>query len=223
MSEQAQGKIYAAMAGIMKDVPAIGKDSKNQSQGFNFRSIDTIYAELHGLLVRHGVITVPVGVETKTDERTNKSGTQMRFTSGIFKWRFYADDGSFIEASMVGEGCDSGDKSCSKAASIAHKYLFLQTFAIPTEEIKDPDYESHQLAKQPNFTGPNHEALYEDFLSKFINPDHFLEAMKFKGELPKQANNFWAMSDATAAKFIGRIQEIEEAITEYNNHKPNQK
>lgn len=34
------GKIYAAMAAIMKETDAIGKDQKNQAQKFNYRGID---------------------------------------------------------------------------------------------------------------------------------------------------------------------------------------
>lgn len=224
MSEQQTGKIYAALASIMREVPAIGKDSRNQAQGFNFRSIDTIYAELHHLFVKHNVVCVPVGAVSKIDERIKQDGKGTRFASIVFTWHLMADDGSYKEMSMIGEGADSMDKACSKAASIAHKYALLHMFLIPTEDMKDPDYDSPDIGqpeKQPEFTGPNHEALYGEFLEKFINPDHFLEAMKFKGELPKQAKNFWAMSDATAAKFVGRIKDIEEAIKEYTNHQPN--
>lgn len=209
------GKIYGALADIMREVPAIGKDSRNQAQGFNFRSIDTIYAELHHLFVKHNVVCVPVNAVAKIDERVKQDGKGTRFASIVFTWHLMADDGSYKEMSMIGEGSDSNDKACSKAASIAHKYALLHLFLIPTEDMKDPDYDSPDIGhpkKEPTHTGPNHEKLYHAFCDRFINPDDFLSAMKAKGELPPQATNFWAMSDATAKKFVDRIEEIEQAI-----------
>ena len=38
---------------------------------------------------------------------------------------------------------DSGDKATNKAMAIAFKYACFQVFCIPTEEMKDPDAESH--------------------------------------------------------------------------------
>jgi hypothetical protein len=48
---------------------------------------------------------------------------------------------------------DSGDKASNKAMSVAMKYAMFQMFMIPTEEMVDPDGESHDVtsgAKQPN-------------------------------------------------------------------------
>ena len=46
---------------------------------------------------------------------------------------------------MVGEAMDSGDKGMNKAYSIALKYALFQAFLIPTEELKDPDSETHNI------------------------------------------------------------------------------
>ena len=40
---------------------------------------------------------------------------------------------------------DSGDKASNKAMAIAHKYALLQLLAIPTEDAKDPDAETHHV------------------------------------------------------------------------------
>jgi ribosomal 50S subunit-associated protein YjgA (DUF615 family) len=40
---------------------------------------------------------------------------------------------------------DSGDKASNKAMAVGHKYALLQLFAIPTEEQKDPEYDSHDV------------------------------------------------------------------------------
>ena len=46
-------------------------------------------------------------------------------------YRFYADDESFVEASVIGEAMDTGDKATNKAMSVAYKYsMYQQMMAI---------------------------------------------------------------------------------------------
>lgn len=46
-------QIYKAMAAVMADMEAIGKDARNQQQGFNYRGIDSVYNTLHPILAKH--------------------------------------------------------------------------------------------------------------------------------------------------------------------------
>jgi len=92
-----------------------------------------------------------------TDERATKTGGCLRFTVTKVTYRFMADDGSSVDCAMIGEGMDSGDKSASKSVAIAHKYALLQTFLIPTQELKDPDYDSHDVQPKTSTTDPNLE------------------------------------------------------------------
>ena len=133
------------MAAVMQGITHIGKDSKNQSQGFSFRGIDTVYNELHNLFAKHGIITMPVAGVPVVEERTNSKGTVLRFVQIPMTYNFIADDGSFVSSTVIGEGMDSGDKATNKAMAIAHKYALIQTFMIPTEDMKDPDSESHEV------------------------------------------------------------------------------
>lgn len=135
------GLIFKKLALVMHDVGAIGKDSRNQAQGFNYRGIDEIYNTLHEILIRHGVFTVPEVLSAVREERTTAKGTALVYSILTIKYRFYAEDGSFFEATVVGEGMDSGDKASNKAMSVAHKYCFIQVLSIPTREEKDPDSE----------------------------------------------------------------------------------
>jgi len=147
--------IHTAMVAIMRDITAIGKDSKNAAQGFKFRGIDAVYNELHNLLAKHGVITLPQAGTPVVEERTNSKGTTLRFVTIPMTYQFVAEDGSSITCQVIGEGMDSGDKATNKAMAIAHKYALLQTFLIPTEEQKDPDYETHEVApRKPSIAKP---------------------------------------------------------------------
>lgn len=143
--------IHKKMVAIMSEIGSIGKDQTNQAQRFNYRGIDDVYNALHSIMAKHGVFSVPSVVEKSREERVNKNGTVLAFTTITMKYTFYAEDGSSVECIVEGEGMDSGDKSSNKAMAVAHKYALLQCFCIPTAEQKDPDAESYEVtAKQPD-------------------------------------------------------------------------
>ena len=62
------------------------------------------------------------------------------------RYTFYTDDGSSVQAVVIGEAMDRSDKSTNKAMSAAFKYACFQTFCIPTEEMKDSEEESLEPA-----------------------------------------------------------------------------
>jgi len=146
------GMIYKAMCGAMSDISAIGKDRTNATQGFKFRGIDDVYNELHDILSKHKIFTLPEVIDERTEERTTRNGGGLIYRILTMQYTFYAEDGSSVSCKVTGEGMDSGDKAANKAMSIAHKYALFQTFLIPTEDEKDPDAQSHEVA--PKTTEP---------------------------------------------------------------------
>lgn len=141
-------KIYGAIAGVMQDIGAVGKNKKNQQQGFLFRGIDDVMNAISPALIKHKVFIVPEILEQIREERQTKSGGNLIYSICKIQFTFFTEDGSFIQATTIGEGMDSGDKATNKAMSIAYKYACFQVFNIPTEEMKetDPDKESHDTA-----------------------------------------------------------------------------
>ena len=138
--------IYKKIIEVMADINAIGKDRRNQQQGFQFRGIDDVMNELHGSLAKCGVFVLPTVLEeTRTTGKT-KSGGDMFYTRLKINFGFYAEDGSHVDAVVIGEAMDTGDKASNKALSIGLKYAMLQVFCIPTEDDKDPDAVSPQPA-----------------------------------------------------------------------------
>lgn len=136
MSEQ---KIYQTITNVMSRISAVGKDRKNQQQNFMYRGVDDVMNELHPILAECRLFIVPEVVSDERTERPSKSGGVLFCSRQTIKFTFYADDGSFVSAVVIGEGMDSGDKASNKALSIAYKYACLQVFCIPTEDEKDPD------------------------------------------------------------------------------------
>lgn len=138
--------IYKKIIEVMADINAIGKDRRNQQQGFQFRGIDDVMNELHSSLAKCGVFVLPkVLEETRTTGKTARGG-DMFYTRLKINFGFYAEDGSHVDAVVIGEAMDTGDKASNKALSIGLKYAMLQVFCIPTEDDKDPDAVSPQPA-----------------------------------------------------------------------------
>lgn len=142
-------KIYKQITAVMNDLEAITKNRKNQSQGWTFRGIDDVYNAMHPLLAKHGVFTVPEVLEERTEEKTTRNGGLSIYRILKIKYHFFAEDGSNVAATVIGEGMDPGDKASNKAMAVAHKYALMQVFAIPTEEAKDPDFDHHDLVPRP--------------------------------------------------------------------------
>lgn len=137
--------IYESISAVMKDVGAIGKNTKNTQQGFMFRGIDAVMNALQPALIKNHIFVVPEVLEQTREERTSKEGKTLIYSICRVKYTFFAEDGTSISAVVIGEGMDTGDKATNKAMSIAFKYACFQVFCIPTEEMKDPDAECHEV------------------------------------------------------------------------------
>ena len=140
MVDRPKPMIYSKMIAIMKDVEAIDKDKLNKEGGnFKYRGIDDVYNELHQLMAKHGVISVPTLVKSHWTERKTSTGKIMFHATCVYKYTFYAEDGSHLTAEVETEGQDTADKLTGKALSYAHKPVLLQVFMIPTKDLTDPD------------------------------------------------------------------------------------
>ena len=137
--------IYESIAAVMNDIGAVGKNSKNTSQGFMFRGIDAVMNALQPALIKNHIFVVPEVLEQTREERVNAKGNTLIYSICKIKYNFYAQDGSSVSATVIGEGMDPGDKATNKAMSIAFKYACFQVFCIPTEEMVDPDAEVHEV------------------------------------------------------------------------------
>lgn len=136
--------IYEAIAAIMAEGYAIGKNQKNAQQGFKYRGIDDVMNTFQPLLAKHHVFMVPTVLEQQRVDRVTAKGTPLIYSVLKMQYTFYAEDGTHVDAVVIGEGMDSGDKASNKAMAVAMKYAMFQTFCIPTEEMRlaDPDAEN---------------------------------------------------------------------------------
>ncbi len=130
----------------------IGKNRKNESQGFKFRGIDDVMNRMAQHLVEANLVIAPNIRSREVNERVNSRGNPLFYVTVQVDFTVYSSvDGSSIVCSVPGEAMDSGDKATNKALSIAYKYMAFQLFAIPVDE--DPDAHTHVVGKSPEPSG----------------------------------------------------------------------
>jgi len=142
MSDSVQ-MIHAQMSKIQLDADGLTKEQQNKQQGFKYRGIDDAYNYLHDIFAKHKVFTVPRVTNMVREERISKAGSVLMYTMLTVEYDFFATDGSSVTTCVIGEAMDSGDKSCNKALSIAHKLALFQITMLPTMLSADADAEVH--------------------------------------------------------------------------------
>lgn len=132
-----------AMTTIAKElaVKGIGKDRRNQQQGYNFRGIDDMLNAVGPIMARHGVFMTPSFevLSHKDIERQTRNGATS-WTQVLLRgtFRFYRG-AETVEAVTIGEALDNADKASNKAMSNALKYALINTFMIPVVGADDAD------------------------------------------------------------------------------------
>ena len=184
--------IYQAMANILNDIDAISKSHQadmGKGGNYKFRGIDDMYNALHNSFGKHQVFIIPevitCDIETQEKEKAGWQGApatkSLQYSCKVMlKVSFVASDGSMISAVGVGHALDTSDKATNKAQSSALKYVLMQTFLIPTEEVKDVESENLQI----EITRQKAEAVIkaEEYKVKYNNLENALkdESRKFK-------------------------------------------
>lgn len=149
--------IYQAINGIMKEIGAIGKNKHNDQQKYMYRGIDDIMTALSPVMQSHGVFVIPEVLEQVREEKEGRN-SKLLYSIVKVRYTFQALDGSSVQAVVLGEGMDSGDKATNKAMSAAFKYALLQTFCIPTDEMIDSEQDSPEVKKQKQEVKPQQNA-----------------------------------------------------------------
>jgi hypothetical protein len=201
--------IYESINAIMRNIPSIAKDKKNTQQGYNFRGIDDMYNALNPHLAEHGVFATSEVLHTEREERTTKNGGTLLYSILTVKFTFYATDGTFVTSTMIGEAMDNGDKASNKAMSTAYKYALMQLFCIPTADVKDTEYETHEVAPK--------QAPKPTPVKTLEEPDWFTENGELNENGIKAAQSIASgMEWAKIEKYYLISKGTKQAITDYN-------
>lgn len=151
--------IFKAISSVSGELAkaGIGKDKKNEQQGYRFRGIDDVYNALAPALVQHGLVVLPRVLSREVTERETRNGGVLFYVVVNVEFDLIAvADGSRHTIRTYGEAMDSGDKATNKALSAAYKYAMFQTFCVPTEgTAEDADAQTHEpAAKTPAAAQP---------------------------------------------------------------------
>ena len=97
--------IYESVAAVQSDVDFIGKDKQVQSGGtYKYRGVDQVLNTLHPLFAKHKVFAVPEVLEIlERETRTTQKGGSVLYQVLKVKYTFYAEDGTSVSATVVGE------------------------------------------------------------------------------------------------------------------------
>ncbi len=134
MSESKVGKIFTAIPAILAEVGAVGKNKRNESQGYAYRSCDDVCDALRPLLGKHGVFPTKKVIEKTEEDFTTRNNAVMNWAKMKCEWTFHAADGSSITTETFGEGMDIGDKAINKAETGSMKNALIQVFLVMGHE-----------------------------------------------------------------------------------------
>jgi len=138
--------IQDCMAKVMGDVREVAKNDVNQAQHFTFRGVDAVVNAVAPALRKYGVIVMPVYTSVEYQPFSTTKGSQMMCARVLVTYRFTGPGGDFMEAQVVAEAFDSGDKATAKAMSVAFRTALLQALALPTDDL-DPDAETYDVGE----------------------------------------------------------------------------
>lgn len=144
--------VHVAMAAVMADVRALGKNDRNAHFGYQFRGVDATVNALGPAMRTHGVVLLPqvehieyrdvqIGPPNKRRD-AHEVKVRVRYT-------FVGPKGDRLDVVTCGEAIDEADKGTAKATSVALRIALLQTFALPTDD-PDPDASDVQRGERGN-------------------------------------------------------------------------
>jgi hypothetical protein len=138
--------VQQAVAQVIAEMPAVGKDQRNTAQNFSYRGIDDVLAALKPCMGKAGVVIVPTVEHRETSERATRGGGILFVVTLGIRYRIYGPRGDSLEAFVWGEGTDSGDKATQKAMTGAFKYLLFELFCVAGQAEGDADAHSPEEA-----------------------------------------------------------------------------
>lgn len=166
------GMIYKQMALVQAAVGFVGKNKVNQHQKYQFRAVDDVMAALQAVMAEHGVICLPEVIEREREVGKTQSGGMQVSCRFLVRHTFYAEDGSSVVATTLGEASDTSDKASNKAMSAALKYALTESFMIPTYEAhRDTEDDSPPVvAPERQFASHAEQRRYEAQTQRAAHP-----------------------------------------------------
>lgn len=135
MEEFRPGKVFAALAAAKREVGTVGKNGQVTEYGnYAYRRFDDVLNAVAGPLDKHGIIVAP-----RVTEHHERFDGKKHFVRVAMSVTFFADDGSHLTSSSIGEAFDVGDKASTKAQTVALRIILCSVLNIAYDEMQDPE------------------------------------------------------------------------------------
>lgn len=150
--------VHVAWSRVMGEVQFIAKNRQTTSGAkFSYRGIDDVMNAVAGALRKHGVMVIPSGVEPTFEIIKTSNNANMNYCRAVCHFTIHGPKGDTMPGSCLGEGFDSGDKSGTKAQSVAYRTFLIEALAIP---VKRPEYDTEH-GQQHEIAGPTRPTVGE--------------------------------------------------------------
>jgi hypothetical protein len=147
-----QVPVWVAWSRVMGDVRGINKGDwygrPGERGSYQFRGVDSALNSFGPACRLHGVLVLPVHVETAYRDVKTSGGKPSRECTATVTYRIIGPTGDSIEVQSAGESMDSADKGTAKALSTALRSLLFLGGLVPTSDA-DPDATNIERGEAP--------------------------------------------------------------------------
>lgn len=150
--------VHVAWGRVMRDVTWLGKDRRTeQGARYNYRGVDDVLNVVGPALRKHGVAVIPVSANPVYEVITTSGNKAMNFCRTVARFQVFGPQGDSFIGEAPGEAFDSGDKSGTKAQSVAYRTFLVQALALATNRPElDPEH-----GTQHEISGPRTPSVAE--------------------------------------------------------------
>lgn len=144
--------VWVAWSRVMGEVRGIDKGDwygrPGERGSYQFRGVDSALNAFGPACRLHGVLVLPVHVETAYRDVKTSGGKPSRECTATVTYRIIGPTGDSIEVQSAGESMDSADKGTAKALSTALRSLLFLGGLVPTNDA-DPDATNVERGEAP--------------------------------------------------------------------------
>ncbi|WP_327592504.1 ERF family protein [Streptomyces chartreusis] len=147
-----QVPVWVAWSRVMGAVRGIDKGDwygrPGERGSYQFRGVDSALNAFGPACRLHGVLVLPVHVETAYRDVKTSGGKPSRECTVTVTYRIIGPTGDSIEVQSAGESMDSADKGTAKALSTSLRSLLFLGGLVPTNDT-DPDASNVERGEAP--------------------------------------------------------------------------
>ncbi|SDM76447.1 ERF family protein [Streptomyces wuyuanensis] len=144
--------VWVAWSRVMGEVRGIDKGDwygrPGERGSYQFRGVDSALNAFGPACRLHGVLVLPVHVETAYRDVKTSGGKPSRECTVTVTYRIIGPTGDSIEVQSAGESMDNADKGTAKALSTSLRSLLFLGGLVPTNDT-DPDATNIERGDEP--------------------------------------------------------------------------